>query len=102
MYFSEAMLKPQRIDKATKCCELTVHLVTGVRIVGTFHVAAATSSSIRPSDAIHDSKDGFFLLTNATVHEATGPRSHEAIMVHANAISHIDLPAKGWAARTAT
>ena len=102
MYSGEAMLKPQGVDKSTKCCELTVHLLTGVRIVGTFHVAAATSSSIRPSDAIHDSKDGFFLLTNATVHEATGPRSHEAIMVHANAISHIDLPAKGWAARTTT
>ena len=96
------MLKTQGIDKSTKCCELTIHLVTGVRIEGTFHVPVTTGSSIRPSDALRDYKDGFLILTNATVHEATGPRQNGAIMVRADAISHIDLPAKSWAAREAT
>jgi hypothetical protein len=93
------MLKMQGIDKTTKCCELTIHLVTGVRVVGTFHVSASTSSPIRPSDAIRDCKDGFLILTNATIHEPTGPREQGTIMVRADAVSHIDLPAKGWAAR---
>lgn len=96
------MIKPQGIDKSTKCCELTVHLVTGVRIVGTFHVAVTTGSAIRPSDAIRDCKDGFLILTNATIHEAAGPREQGTIMVRTDAVSHIDLPAKGWSAREAT
>lgn len=89
----------QGIERQTKCCELTVHLVTGVRIVGTFHVAVDTSSAIRPSDAIRDSKGGFLILTNATIHEPTGPREQGSIMVRVEAISYIDLPAKGWSAR---
>jgi hypothetical protein len=96
------MLPLQGTDKPTKCCKLTIHLVTGVRIEGTFHVPVTTGSSIRPSDALRDYKDGFLILTDATVHEATGPRQNGAIMIHANAISHIDLPDKSWAAREAT
>lgn len=96
------MLKTQSIEKSTKCCELTIHLVTGVRIEGTFHVPVTTGSSIRPSDALRDYKEGFLILTHATVREATGPRQHAAIMVRADAISHIDLPDKGWAARETT
>lgn len=90
------------VNQLTKCCELTVHLVTGVRIVGTFHVSTTTSSAIRPSDAVREFKDGFIILTNATVHEATGPREQGSIMVRSAAISHIDLPDKGWAAREST
>jgi len=87
------------IDRLTKCCELTVHLVTGVWIVGTFHIIADTSSAIRPSDAIRNCKDGFLILTNATIHELTGPREQGSIMVRTEAISYINLPAKGWSAR---
>lgn len=89
----------QGIERQTKCCELTVHLVTGVRIVGTFHIAADTSSAIRPSDAIRDGKGGFIILTNATIHETTGPREQGSIMVRTDAISYINLPAKAWSAR---
>lgn len=83
-------------ERLTKSCELTVHLVTGVRIEGMFHLPADTSSAVRPSDAIRNCKDGYLLLTNAIVHEPTGPRKQGAIMVCADAVSHIDLPAKGW------
>jgi len=93
------MLQTQGIDKSTKCCELTIHLVTGVRVVGTFHVSMTTSSAIRPADAIRDCKDGFLILTNATIHEPTGPREQGSIMIRTDAVSHIDLPAKGWSAR---
>src|SRR3989304_6972309 len=93
------MLKPQGVDKSTKCCELTVHRVTGVRIVGTFHASVTTSSAIRPSDAIRDCKDGYLILTNATIHEPGGPRTQSAIMVRTDAGSHLQPPAKGWAAR---
>jgi len=96
------MLKQQGIDKSTKCCELTIHLVTGLRIAGTLHVAVNTSSAIRPSDIIRDCKEGFLILTNATVYEATGMRKQGSIMVRCDAISHIDLPDKGWSAREAT
>ena len=93
------MLGQQGVERQTKCCELTVHLVTGIRIDATFHIGADTSSAVRPSDAIRDCKGGFLILTNATIHEPTGPREHGSVMVRADAISHIDLPAKGWAAR---
>ena len=95
------MLKTQGIDRSTKCCELTVHLVTGVRVVGTFHVSMTTSSAIRPSDAIRDCKDGFLILTNATIHEPTGPREQGSIMVRTEAVSHIDLPGRGWSMKEA-
>ncbi len=97
-----SVLKQQGIDKSTKCCELTIYLVTGVRIAGTLHVAVNTSSAIRPSDTIRDCKEGFLLLTNATVYEATGTRDQESIMVRCDAISHIDLPDRGWSARETT
>lgn len=93
------MIKAQGIEKSTKCCELTVHLMTGVRVVGTFHVSMTTSSAVRPSDAIRDYKDSFLTLTNATLHEPTGPREQGSVMIRAEAISFIELPAKGWSAR---
>jgi len=96
------MLKQQGIDKSTKCCDLTIHMVTGVRILGTFHVPVTTGSAIRPSDIIRDCKDGFLILTNATVYEATEMRKQASVIVRCNAISHIDLPDKGWSAREVT
>ncbi len=87
------------LEKQTKCCELTIHLMTGIQIEGIFHIVAETSSAIRPSDAVRDCKDGFIILTNAKIHEPTGSREQGSILVRANAISHIDLPAKGWAMR---
>jgi hypothetical protein len=93
------MSRPIGIERPTKYCELTVHLVTGIRIEGMFHIVAETSSAVRPSDAIRDCKGGFLILTNATIHEPTGPRKQDSIMVRADAVSHIDLPAKGWTAK---
>jgi len=93
------MLRPGGIDKATKCCDLTVYLLTGVRIVGTYHIATSTSFAVRPSDALRDSKDGFIVLTHATVHENGTTREQGSIMIRVEAISHVDLPAKGWTAR---
>ena len=93
------MLRPGGIDKATKCCGLTVYLLTGVRIEGTYHIATSTSSAIRPSDALRDSKDGFIVLTNAKVHESGSSREQGSILIRVEAISHVDLPAKGWTAR---
>lgn len=93
------MLRPGGIDKATKCCGLTVYLLTGVRIEGIYHIATSTGSAIRPSDALRDSKDGFIVLTNATVHESGSTREQASILIRVEAISHVDLPAKGWFAR---
>lgn len=93
------MLKAQGTDKSTKCCQLTIHLLTGIRIMGTFHVSTTTSSAIRPSDAVRDCKDGFLILTDATVYEVACARDQGSIMVRSSAISHIDLPVNGWAAR---
>jgi len=93
------MLRPGGIDKTTKCCELTVYLVTGIRIVGTYHIANTTSSAIRPSDALRDSKDGFIVLTDAAVEENGSTRQQSSLMIRMEAISHIDLPTKGWTSR---
>ena len=93
------MQKPQGIERQTKCCELTVHLVTGTRINRTFDVIADTSTAIRPSDAIRNCKDGFLDFTNTTIHEPTGPRELGSIMVRTEAVTHIDLPTTGWSAR---
>ena len=96
------MLKQGGIDKTTKCCELTVYLLTGVRIVGIYHIATSTSSAIRPSDALRSSQDGFIVLTDAVVHENGATREQGSLMIRVDAISHVDLPAKGWAAREGT
>jgi len=92
------MSKLTGIVRQTKCCELTVHLVTGIRIEGTFHVAVDVSLANRPSDAIRNGRDSFLILTNATIHEPTGSREQGSIMVRTDAVSHIDLPATGWSA----
>ena len=96
------MLRSGGIDKATKCCDLTVHLLTGVRIEGTYHIATSTSSAVRPSDALRSSTDGFIVLTGATVHENGATREQGSILIRVDAISHVDLPTKGWAARDGT
>ncbi len=90
------MISMPGASKSTKGCELTVQLITGVRIVGTFNVSVITSSAIRPSDAIREHQNGFFTLTNATIHEPTGPRQVSSVMVRAESIAHIELPSKGW------
>lgn len=95
------MLKPGGIDKSTKCCDLTVYLVTGIRITGTYHIATTTSSAIRPSDALRSSTDGFIVLTDATIHEAGQSRQQPSILIRMDAVSHIDLPQKGWTSREA-
>ncbi|MBI4718640.1 MAG: hypothetical protein HY763_12595 [Planctomycetes bacterium] len=87
------------IDRSTKICELTVHLITGVRISGTFHVPISTGSAIRPSDAVLDCKGGFILLSDATVNDADGTRNHPAIMIRLDSVAHIELPPKGWSNR---
>ncbi len=92
-------MKPGGVEKTTKCCDLTVYLLNGVRLMGTYHVPTGTSSSIRPSDALRETTDSFLLLTNVTVHDSSGSNSHPAMLVRVDAISHVDLP-KGWASRT--
>ena len=51
--------------KQTKTCEINVHLTTGDCVAGRYHIDAATSSSVRPSDALRQEKTGFVLLTEA-------------------------------------
>ena len=86
------------MDKSTKYCEITVYLKTGIRIAGNMHVPLRTSSAFRPSDAIRES-EGFLLLSDATIRDSQSARQQEAMLVRVDAISHIDLPEKGWTAR---
>lgn len=87
------------VDKSTKCCELTVHMCTGACISGTFHIPFGTSSAIRPSDALRDCKGGFVVLSNATVRDKEQSVLHRSVMIRVEAVSHIELPEKGWGTR---
>ena len=90
------------VDKSTKCCQLSVQLKSGVRVVGLLHVPSGTTSTIRPSDAIAERASEFLLLSDVTLSEHNVPRQHPAIMIPYDAISHIELPPSGWVSRKAT
>lgn len=87
------------VDKTTKTCELDVRLKNGHRLVGQFHVAARTSSTIRPSDALMDPNRGMLLLTDVAVFEGTVQRSVDAAVVPFDAVAYIELP-RQWVSRT--
>ncbi len=87
------------MEKSTKVCDLTIYLKMGIRISGTFHIPLGTSSAIRPSDAIAKMDTGFLTLSSAVVEDEDGRREHPAMLIRLDAISHIDLPTKGWVNR---
>lgn len=87
------------MEKSTKVCDLTIYLKMGIRISGTFHIPLGTSSAIRPSDAIAKMDTGFLTLSDAVVEDEDGRREHPAMLIRMDAISHIDLPTKGWVNR---
>lgn len=87
------------MDKSTKCCQLTISLKSGIRIIGTYHVPLGTNSSIRPSDAIRMANDSFLVLSDVTICDSDEPRESEAFLVRLDAISYIELPPAHWVAR---
>lgn len=87
------------MEKSTKVCDLTIYLKMGIRITGTFHIPLGTSSAIRPSDAIAKMETGFLTLSDAVVEIEDERREHPAMLIRLDAISHIDLPTKGWVNR---
>lgn len=87
------------MEKSTKFCELVVHLASGARVVGNFHIPIRTGSAIRPSDAIRENKDSFLLLTNATIRHNEDVQENQVLMIHFDAISYIELSPDGWIGR---
>lgn len=83
-------------EKATKYCELNVTLLNGARVSGRFHVEARTSSTIRPSDAIREAKDGLLLLTDVQYATADEQREVRAMLIPLRAVACIELPATRW------
>jgi len=80
----------------TKFCQLSLSLTNGVRVSGQYHVEAKTSSTIRPSDAIRENKGGFLLLSDVTIDEPIGRRTHPVVMIPYASIAHIELPPTRW------
>jgi len=89
------------VEKDTKICALKVSLLNNVSVQGMFHVAIRTSSAIRPSDAIREIKDGYIILTNATVVDNGTSTQHASIMIPVSAVGFLELPDGGWAPRKA-
>lgn len=87
------------MDKATKTCDLVLHLQRGTQLAGRFHVPVRTGSTIRPSDAVREIKEGFLVLTDVVVDGATAARSVPVVMVPVAAIGFIELPPNGWSTR---
>jgi len=81
------------MNKPTKCCTLTVHLVAGPILTGEFHIAASTSSAIRPSDALQDNSRPWILLSGVSVDVGPAPATR-AVLVPTSAIAFIELPSK--------
>ncbi|MDO8631191.1 MAG: hypothetical protein Q7R41_11925, partial [Phycisphaerales bacterium] len=75
------------MDKATKRCELKVHLKSGHCMTGQFHVSARTSCAIRPSDALMENNNRLLLLSDVTVYENSVPRQVSAVMIPYDAIA---------------
>jgi len=83
-------------EKTTKYCELSVTLLNGASVTGRFHVESRTTSTIRPSDAVRESKNGFLLLTDATYTSSGEPRDINALMIPLPAVAFIELPSTRW------
>jgi hypothetical protein len=81
--------------KSTKTCDLQVTLLTGEHLRGRFHVEAATSSMIRPSDAVRQEATGWLLLTDVTDDGHT-PAKDSVVLVNRAAIATVQLISTGW------
>jgi len=86
------------MDKTTKYCDLAVRLTDGSTISGRFHVPLRTGSTIRPSDALRETANGFLVLTNACVRQRAEETRHESLLVPLSSVSFVELPS-GWTAR---
>ena len=84
--------------KSTKTCELVIHLTTGECITGRFHVDAATSSSVRPSDAVRQEKTGYILLTDAKVTRGEETTDRPVVLVVPSSVAFIEIPMEKWTA----
>ena len=80
------------IRKTTKRAELTVHLISGERMRGHFHIPAGTSQTVRPSDAVRETRDGFMLLTDVEVIHNDETSTRDAVLVRIDAVAYMDLP----------
>lgn len=82
--------------KETKSCELTIHLQTGDCLTGRYHVDVATTSAVRPSDAIRQDTSPYLLLTG--VRDGTGaePGEKPVVLLNTNAITVIEIPSENW------
>jgi len=88
------------VKQPTKTCNLTVHLRSGVKISGLFHVPLCTGSKVRPGDALREKDSDFMLFSDVTISE--GPessRQQQAVLVNRNAITYIELPGRTWDVR---
>lgn len=83
-------------EKVTKYCELSVTLLNGAHVKGRFHIEARTTSTIRPSDAIRENKDGMILLTDVTFTVDENARELKAAMIPMGSVAFIELPAARW------
>jgi hypothetical protein len=90
------------LEKTTKYCEIAVTLVNGARITGRFHIESRTSSTVRPSDALREVREGLLLLTDVTVHAPPEPRSIPALMIPFSSIAWVEPPPARWMNRPAT
>lgn len=87
--------------KATKKCELRVHLTTGTCVRGRFHIDASTSSAIRPSDAMREDKTGWLLLTDVideTEGDEDGSDRAPVLMLNRTAVAMIEILSNNWQA----
>lgn len=89
------------MDRATKCCELRVHLKNGQLAVGQFHVSAGVSGGVRPSDALMEKLNGLLLMSEVTIYETAGPRFIDAVMIPFDSVAYIEL-ATSWTSRPAS
>ncbi len=82
--------------KETKFCELDVATLDGTRIRGRYHAPTTTSSLVRPSDMLRDHPGEFLLLSKATVRIGEQERQVDSVLIRADSITFIELPARGW------
>lgn len=83
-------------EKPTKYCLLNVMLLNGTRVSGKFHIEARTTSTIRPSDAIREARDGFLLLTESGTEDSGQLRESRTLMIPVRAIAFVELPSTRW------
>lgn len=76
--------------RSTKFVPVRIKMISGQLIEGEFHVSASTSSSVRPSDAIADTKD-FIKVISPKITENDGREERRyMIQVAKTAIAWIE------------